>query len=70
MLISMIIIFLCQVVSSHSGGSFLIWTMTVQMILCGSGVYTTESTKSCQLLSESESERKVLNRLEPLANKK
>ncbi|XP_073341682.1 cation-dependent mannose-6-phosphate receptor [Pagrus major] len=58
-----------EVVSSHSGGSFLIWTMAVQLILCGSGVYTTDSTKSCQLLTESESERKVLSRLEPLANK-
>ncbi|XP_030249507.1 cation-dependent mannose-6-phosphate receptor [Sparus aurata] len=58
-----------EVVNSHSGGSFLIWIMTVQLILCGSGVYTTNSTKSCRLLSESKSEWKVLNRLEPLANK-
>ncbi|XP_034409748.1 cation-dependent mannose-6-phosphate receptor [Cyclopterus lumpus] len=58
-----------KVVNGHGGGSFLVWTLVVQLVLCGSGVYTTDSTKSCTLLKESDSERKVLNRLEPLAHK-
>ncbi|XP_054477636.1 cation-dependent mannose-6-phosphate receptor [Anoplopoma fimbria] len=58
-----------KVVYSHGGGSFLVWTLVVQLVLCGSGVFSTDSTKSCKLLIETESERKVLNRLEPLANK-
>ncbi|XP_068425027.1 cation-dependent mannose-6-phosphate receptor [Clinocottus analis] len=58
-----------KVVNSHSGGSFLVWTLVVQLVLCGSGVYTANSTKSCILLNESESERKVLNQLEPLVHK-
>lgn len=45
------------------------WTLVLQLVLCGSGVYTADSTKSCKLLSESDSERKVLSRLEPLAHK-
>lgn len=51
------------------GGSFLVWTLVVQLVLCGSGVYATDGTKDCKLFSESESERKVLKRLEPLAHK-
>lgn len=58
-----------KVVSSHSGDSFLVWTLIVQLVLCGSGVYATDSTKSCTLVSESESERKVLSRLEALTQK-
>ncbi|TNN81129.1 Cation-dependent mannose-6-phosphate receptor [Liparis tanakae] len=58
-----------KVVNGPGGGSFLVWTLLVQLVLCGSGVYTTDHTKSCILLSESDSERKVLNRLEPLAHK-
>ncbi|XP_037641460.1 cation-dependent mannose-6-phosphate receptor [Sebastes umbrosus] len=58
-----------KVVNSHGGGPFLVWTLVVQLVLCGSGVYTADGTKSCKLLNESESERKVLNRLEPLAHK-
>ncbi|KAM6994519.1 cation-dependent mannose-6-phosphate receptor [Tautogolabrus adspersus] len=58
-----------QVMNGHSGGSFLRWTLVLQLLLCGSGVYTTDSTKNCKLYSDSESERKVLNRLEPLAHK-
>ncbi|XP_044065049.1 cation-dependent mannose-6-phosphate receptor [Siniperca chuatsi] len=56
-----------KVVNSHSGGSFLVWTLAVQLVLCGSGVYSADGTKSCKLFSESE--RKALNRLEPLAHK-
>lgn len=58
-----------KVVNSHGGGSFLVWTLVVQLVLCGSGVYTADSTKNCTLLNESASERKVLNRLESLAHK-
>ncbi|TKS82200.1 Cation-dependent mannose-6-phosphate receptor [Collichthys lucidus] len=58
-----------QAVNSRNGGSFLVWTLTVQLVLCGSGVYATDGTKNCKLSYESVSERKVLNRLEPLAHK-
>ncbi|KAF7666813.1 hypothetical protein LDENG_00089160 [Lucifuga dentata] len=52
-----------------SGGPFLLWTLAVQLLLCGSGVYASDNTKNCKLFSESDSERKVLSRLEPLINK-
>ncbi|XP_070692089.1 cation-dependent mannose-6-phosphate receptor [Pempheris klunzingeri] len=58
-----------KVFDGQSGWSFLVWTLAVQLLLCGRGVYTTENTKRCKLLSESSSERKVLSRLEPLTNK-
>ncbi|XP_075965329.1 cation-dependent mannose-6-phosphate receptor [Anarhichas minor] len=58
-----------KVVNSCGGGSFLLWTLVVQLVLCGSGVYATDGTKSCKLLNESDSERKVLSRLESLAHK-
>ncbi|XP_033983330.1 cation-dependent mannose-6-phosphate receptor [Trematomus bernacchii] len=58
-----------KVVYSHDGGPFLVWTLVVQLVLCGSGVYATDGTKNCKLLTESASEREVLNRLEPLAHK-
>ncbi|XP_042345341.1 cation-dependent mannose-6-phosphate receptor [Plectropomus leopardus] len=58
-----------KVVSTHSGAPFLVWIVVVQVVLFGSGVYTADGTKNCKLLSESESERKVLSRLEPLAHK-
>ncbi|XP_070768207.1 cation-dependent mannose-6-phosphate receptor isoform X2 [Enoplosus armatus] len=58
-----------KVVNSQSGGSFLVWTLAVQLVLCGSGVYSTDGTERCKLFSESVSERKVLHRLEPLAHK-
>ncbi|XP_028280294.1 cation-dependent mannose-6-phosphate receptor [Parambassis ranga] len=48
-------------------GSFLVWIMAVQLLVCG--VYATDNTKDCKLLSESMSERKVLTRLEPLTQK-
>lgn len=56
----------------HSGRSLLVWTLTVQLLLCWSGIYTIDtidSTKNCKLYSDSESERKVLKRLEPLAQR-
>ncbi|XP_049439662.1 cation-dependent mannose-6-phosphate receptor [Epinephelus fuscoguttatus] len=56
-----------KVVNSQGGGPFLVWTLVVQLILCGSGVYTSDGTKNCKLLSEAE--RNVLNRLEPLAHR-
>lgn len=58
-----------KMVNSRGGGPFLVWTLVVQLVLCGSGVYSTDSTKSCKLVQESDSERKVLSRLEPLAHK-
>ncbi|KAM9852179.1 cation-dependent mannose-6-phosphate receptor isoform 1-T2 [Aulostomus maculatus] len=58
-----------QVLTRLSGGPLLVWTLVVQLVLRGSGVHATDGTKSCKLLSESESERKVLSRLEPLAQK-
>ncbi|KAM3615002.1 uncharacterized protein V6R79_022010 [Siganus canaliculatus] len=58
-----------KVVNSHHGGFFLAWTVAVWLILCIRGVSTSDITKRCKLFSESESERKVLSRLEPLANK-
>ncbi|XP_035528574.1 cation-dependent mannose-6-phosphate receptor [Morone saxatilis] len=56
-------------VNSQSGGCFLVWTLAVQLVLCGRGVYTSDITKRCGLVSDSNSERKVLERLEPLAHK-
>ncbi|XP_034553210.1 cation-dependent mannose-6-phosphate receptor isoform X2 [Notolabrus celidotus] len=56
----------------RSGGSLLMWTLAIQLLLCWSGIYTTDSTdstKNCKLYSDSESERKVLKRLEPLAQR-
>ncbi|KAI3360518.1 hypothetical protein L3Q82_002405 [Scortum barcoo] len=54
---------------SYSGRSFLVWTLAVQLLLCGSGVYTSDDTKACGLYSDSQSEQKVIKRLEPLAHK-
>lgn len=49
-------------------GPVLLWTLWVQLVL--SGVQATDGgTKNCKLFSESDSERKVLNRVEPLANR-
>lgn len=56
-------------VSRQDGGPFLVWTLVIQLVLCGSGVYTSDGTKNCKLLKESDSERSVLNRLEPLVHK-
>nr|XP_040021763.1 cation-dependent mannose-6-phosphate receptor [Gasterosteus aculeatus aculeatus] len=58
-----------KMIDIPDGGSFLLWTLVVQLVLCGSGVYAADGTKSCKLRDESESERKVLNRLETLAHK-
>ncbi|KAM8869894.1 cation-dependent mannose-6-phosphate receptor [Spinachia spinachia] len=58
-----------KVINIPGGGSFLVWTLVVQLVLCGSGVYAADGTKSCKLMKESDSERKVLNRLETLAHK-
>lgn len=58
-----------KVFNSPSGGPFLVWALAVQLVLCGSGVFANEDTKNCILPSESESERKVLDRLAPLAHK-
>ncbi|XP_068998634.1 cation-dependent mannose-6-phosphate receptor [Embiotoca jacksoni] len=58
-----------KVISSPSGGSILVWTLAVQLVLCWNGVYATDNTKDCKLLSESDTEQKVLKRLEPLTRK-
>lgn len=58
-----------KVVNSHNRRSFLVWTLAIQLVLCGTGVYTNDSIDRCKLVSESTSERKVLSRLEPLAQK-
>uniref|UniRef100_A0A3Q0RQM2 Cation-dependent mannose-6-phosphate receptor n=1 Tax=Amphilophus citrinellus TaxID=61819 RepID=A0A3Q0RQM2_AMPCI len=50
------------------GGSFLVWTVAFQLVLCVTGVYG-ESTKACKLSPESPSERKVLEQLAPLVGK-
>ncbi|XP_034030455.1 cation-dependent mannose-6-phosphate receptor [Thalassophryne amazonica] len=58
-----------KVLSSPGGGSFLVWTVAVQLILCGRGAHTSDDSKNCQLVAVSESEQKVLSRLEPLNGK-
>ncbi|KAM4580032.1 cation-dependent mannose-6-phosphate receptor [Odontesthes bonariensis] len=58
-----------KVFSLPRRGSILVWTMAIQLALCGSVVFATDGTKACKLLSESVSERNVLNKLEPLAHK-
>ncbi|CAN9513705.1 unnamed protein product [Ophioblennius macclurei] len=55
--------------SNHRGESYLVWTLVVQLALYGIGAYATDNTKNCKLASKSESEQKVLSRLEPLTNK-
>ncbi|KAM9352734.1 cation-dependent mannose-6-phosphate receptor [Symphorus nematophorus] len=58
-----------KAVNSQGRRSFLVWTLAVQLFLCGSGVHTADSTKSCKLFSKAGSEGKVIKRLEPLAQK-
>lgn len=58
-----------RLMNRHSKWTFLVWTLALQLLLCWSGVYTSDSTKKCKLYSDSESERKVLKRLEPLAHR-
>ncbi|XP_061574410.1 cation-dependent mannose-6-phosphate receptor [Cololabis saira] len=50
-------------------GSMLMWAMAIQLILCRISVFATDSTTACKLISESKSERSILNKLEPLAHK-
>lgn len=57
-----------KVVHCRSGGSVLVWTLAVQLVLCGSRVYATDPLENCKLVSNSDSERKVLSRLAPLAH--
>ncbi|KAF3692055.1 Cation-dependent mannose-6-phosphate receptor [Channa argus] len=52
---------------SLSGGPFLVWTLAVQLVLCG--VYATDNTSRCTLHHKSDSQQKALHRLEPLTNK-
>lgn len=42
--------------------------LVLVLMLCGAGVYSENGTEKCKLLSESASERAVLNRLGPLVN--
>ncbi|XP_004078010.2 cation-dependent mannose-6-phosphate receptor [Oryzias latipes] len=50
-------------------GSIVVWNLVIQLVMCGRTVFASSDTKSCKLVSESESERKVLSRLEGLAHK-
>ncbi|XP_026226412.1 cation-dependent mannose-6-phosphate receptor [Anabas testudineus] len=52
---------------SPSGGPFLVWTLAVQLVLCG--VYATDNTDNCKLVYTSETERNFLKQLEPLTKK-
>ncbi|XP_061919756.1 cation-dependent mannose-6-phosphate receptor [Entelurus aequoreus] len=58
-----------QVLTYPSRGSLLVWTLVVQLFLRGSGTHADDGTKNCKLVFESESERKVLRRIEPLTRK-
>ncbi|XP_047217904.1 cation-dependent mannose-6-phosphate receptor [Girardinichthys multiradiatus] len=50
-------------------GCVLLWALLTQLALCRSGVFAGDGTKACKLSAETQSERDVLNRLEPLAHK-
>ncbi|XP_027865089.1 cation-dependent mannose-6-phosphate receptor isoform X2 [Xiphophorus couchianus] len=50
-------------------GSVLLWAILTQLLLCRNGVFAGNGTKACKLQDESASQRKVLERLEPLAGK-
>ncbi|XP_019724562.1 cation-dependent mannose-6-phosphate receptor [Hippocampus comes] len=58
-----------QVLMHPIGGCLFMWTLIIQLVLQGSGVYADDATKNCKLTFESESERKVLQRIEPLSHK-
>ncbi|KAM9806472.1 cation-dependent mannose-6-phosphate receptor [Syngnathus typhle] len=51
------------------GRCLLVWTLVVQLVLQGSGAYADSTTKNCKLTFESESERKVLQRIESLGHR-
>ncbi|XP_034467041.1 cation-dependent mannose-6-phosphate receptor isoform X1 [Hippoglossus hippoglossus] len=53
----------------YSRRPFLVWTLVVQLVLCGSVVFAADGINSCKLLYDSKSEWTVLNRLAPLTNK-
>uniref|UniRef100_A0A1A7Z316 Mannose-6-phosphate receptor (Cation dependent) n=1 Tax=Iconisemion striatum TaxID=60296 RepID=A0A1A7Z316_9TELE len=59
-----------QLFSLPRPGYSLVWTtVVIQLVLSTSGVLAGNGTKACKLSPESASERKVLDRLELLANK-
>ncbi|GLD74645.1 cation-dependent mannose-6-phosphate receptor [Lates japonicus] len=58
-----------KLLSCPSGGPFLVWTLAVQLVLCGSGVYASEGTDNCKLHLHSEKQQTALKRLAPLINK-
>ncbi|XP_057689315.1 cation-dependent mannose-6-phosphate receptor [Corythoichthys intestinalis] len=58
-----------QVLTNSIGGSLLVWTLAIQLLPLGSGVHATNVTKNCKLNFESESERKDLQRIEPLGHR-
>ncbi|XP_040900233.1 cation-dependent mannose-6-phosphate receptor [Toxotes jaculatrix] len=58
-----------KVLMCPSGRLFLVWTLAVQLVLCGSGVYGSDDIKNCKLFFDSPSEKKALSRLEPLTHK-
>lgn len=47
----------------------LFWTLAIQLVLCGTGVYADDATGKCKLLSEPRSDQKTLKRLAPLVHK-
>ncbi|XP_047454163.1 cation-dependent mannose-6-phosphate receptor [Mugil cephalus] len=57
------------VFNSPRRGPLVVWALTVQLVMSGSGVYATNGTKNCKLYPDSASARAVLNKLEPLSNK-
>ena len=59
----------CQVSCGPNTVPVLIWTLAVSLVLC-SGLSAPLNNTKCKLLLESESERSVLRRLEPLTGKK
>ncbi|XP_037532537.1 cation-dependent mannose-6-phosphate receptor [Nematolebias whitei] len=57
-----------QLFSVPRRGYIWLQTFTVLLVLCKSGVFAGNATKACKLASDNISEKKVLERLEPLAN--
>ncbi|XP_019948655.1 cation-dependent mannose-6-phosphate receptor isoform X2 [Paralichthys olivaceus] len=58
-----------EVYSCPSRRPFLVWTLLVPLVLCGSVVFAADGISSCKLLYDSKSDWTVLNRLAPLTNK-
>lgn len=58
-----------KVLVSSRHRPILLWTLAIQLVLCGTGVYADDDvTGKCKLQAESHSQQKVLKRLAPLAH--